>query len=90
MLKLKCHGITSILAIQFNTKKYYFNVFALIKSLYIGIVNVIIHVSFIATPQTLQRRTIVDALAKIAAHFAEFRNIYCCVGNTVIISTSMV
>ena len=43
-------------------------------------------VGFIATAQTLQLRTIVDGLAEIAANFAEFRIIYCCVDNTVIIS----
>ena len=43
MLKLICHGITSILAIQFTIKNYYL-MSALIKSLYIGIVNVIMHV----------------------------------------------
>ena len=57
------------------------------------IVNVIIHVlhehkqkvGFIATAQTLQRLTFVVGLAEIAAHFAEFRIIYCCVDNTVVI-----
>ena len=41
-------------------------------------------VTFIATAQTLQRRTIIDGLAEIAVHFVEFRIIYCCVDNTVI------
>ena len=38
----------------------------------------------------MQRRTIVDVLAEIAAHFAEFRIIYCCVDNTVVIRMSMI
>jgi hypothetical protein len=38
----------------------------------------------------LQQRTTVDGLAEIAAHFAEFHIIYCCVDNTVVISMSMI
>ena len=38
----------------------------------------------------MQRRMIIDALAEIPAHFAKFRIIYCCVGNTAVISTSMI
>ena len=48
-------------------------VFALIKLYYFqGIINVIIHVLHLETAQTLQRRTIVDGLTEIAAHFANF------------------
>ena len=87
MLKLISHGITSILAIQFTIKNYYF-MSALIKSLYIGIINVIIHV--LRVESHLYRNGADRCLAEIAAHFIEFRNAYCCVGNTVVIGTSMI